>query len=203
MSSSISKHRLCRRLGRPICGLAKCPAIKRPYTPGMHGRALGQRKKSVFGRQLEEKQKLKFIYGLSERQLKNLFKKVAKKKGPTGENLLALLESRLDNIVYRLGFAPTRWAARQLVAHKHIQVNGRTVNVRSFYLKPGDRIKVREKSRMFKHIQERLVENAGPQLVSYLDLNKINTEGIFLNFPKRSQIPEDIEEHLVVEYYAK
>lgn len=196
------RHRICRRIGKPLCGLTDCPVLKRNYPPGQHGR-LKKRAASEFGRRLQEKQKLKFIYGISEKQLKNFYKKAEKKKGATGENLLIMLESRLDNVVYRLRLAPTRPAARQLVSHKHIQVNNLTVNIPSYLLKPKDKVRVSPQSKKFKAIQEAIKDIDENNLAPYLVLNKANLEGEITYSPKRSEILEDIDERLIVEYYAR
>lgn len=161
------------------------------------------KEKSEFGKRLEEKQKLKAIYGVSETQLRRIFKQASRKIGATGENLLAMLESRLDNIVYRLGFAPTRQAARQLVVHKHIQVNDGVVNIPSYRLKPNDKIRVRPKSKKLEVIKESLANVSEENLPSFLNLNKSDLEGTFKDTPKRFQIPEDIQERLIVEYYSR
>jgi small subunit ribosomal protein S4 len=146
-----------------------------------------------------EKQKAKYTYGLLERQFRNLFEKASRKKGVTGEVFLQLLESRLDNTVYRLGFAPTRRAARQLVTHKHIRINGRPNNVPSALLRPGDVVSVREKSKSL----EVVMENAGLRRFPWLEVDVKNLEGTFLSYPERDDIPENIKENLIVELYSK
>jgi small subunit ribosomal protein S4 len=199
-----AKHRMCRKIGTPLCGSARCPSLERPYPPGQHGmNAARKQKKSVFAMQLAEKQKLKFIYGVAERQLKNLFKQSAQKKGQTGHHLLALLESRLDNIVYRLGFAPGRPSARQLVSHRHIKVNDRTVDIPSYKLKVGDSVKVSDASRLYKSIKARLEKSDYARIAPYLALKRDVLEGKLINPPRREEIFEPIEENLIVEYYAK
>ena len=150
------KHRMCRRVGEPLCGSPKCPALRRPYPPGQHGRGARRRKMSEFGRQLLEKQKLRFIYGVSERHLHHLFRQAARARGGTGEALLQLLERRLDTVVYRLGLAPTPWAARQLVSHGHVTVDGRTVNIPSYRVRPGQRVAIRAASRDLQPVREAL-----------------------------------------------
>ncbi|EKP95724.1 MULTISPECIES: 30S ribosomal protein S4 [Thermaerobacter] len=194
------KHAMCRRVGRPLCGSPKCPALKRPYPPGQHGP--GRRQKlSEYGRRLLEKQKLRFMYGVLERQFRRYFERAQRSKGNTGERLLQLLETRLDNLVYRMGFAPTIWAARQLVVHGHIQVNGRKVDRPSYQVRPGDVIAVREKSRRIPLIQESL-ENA-QRAPEYLSVEPERFQGTLLRVPARDEIPIDIEESLIVEFYSR
>ncbi|HEY8394623.1 MAG TPA: 30S ribosomal protein S4 [Thermaerobacter sp.] len=194
------KHAMCRRVGRPLCGSPKCPALKRPYPPGQHGP--GRRQKlSEYGRRLLEKQKLRFMYGVLERQFRRYFERAQRARGNTGERLLQLLETRLDNLVYRLGFAPTIWAARQLVVHGHIQVNGRKVDRPSYQVRPGDVIAVREKSRRIPLIQESL-ENA-QRVPDYLSVEPEKFQGTLLRVPARDEIPVDVEESLIVEFYSR
>lgn len=194
------KHAMCRRVGRPLCGSPKCPALKRPYPPGQHGP--GRRQKlSEYGRRLLEKQKLRFMYGVLERQFRRYFERAQRARGNTGERLLQLLETRLDNLVYRLGFAPTIWAARQLVVHGHIQVNGRKVDRPSYQVRPGDVIAVREKSRRIPMIQESL-ENA-QRVPDYLSVEPEKFQGTLLRVPARDEIPVDVEESLIVEFYSR
>lgn len=194
------KTKISRRFSEPIFGPSKS-LTKKNYPPGMHGR--GRRKKqSEYAIQLMEKQKAKYIYGVLEKQFANLFDKAARQKGITGENLLALLESRLDNTVYRLGVAPTRRAARQLVLHKHITVNGEVVNIPSYHLKPGDVIAVREKSKSLETIVTSLsVRNA--RQFSWLEWDGRELSGKLNQYPTRDQIPEKIQEQLIVELYSK
>jgi len=194
------KAKISRRFNEPILGESKA-LQKKNYPPGMHGR--GKRKKqSEYAVQLAEKQKAKYIYGVLERQFAKVFDKAARKEGITGENLLKFLEARLDNVVYRLGIAPTRRAARQLVLHKHITVNGNIVNVPSFAVNPGDIIAVREKSKSLETISDSLSARAGKRYpwVEW-DLNSLS--GKFVNYPQRDEIPENIQEHLIVELYSK
>ncbi|HEY8394515.1 MAG TPA: 30S ribosomal protein S4 [Thermaerobacter sp.] len=194
------KHAMCRRVGRPLCGSPKCPALKRPYPPGQHGP--GRRQKlSEYGRRLLEKQKLRFMYGVLERQFRRYFERAQRARGNTGERLLQFLETRLDNLVYRLGFAPTIWAARQLVVHGHIEVNGRKVDRPSYQVRPGDVIAVREKSRRIPLIQESL-ENA-QRVPDYLSVEPEKFQGTLLRVPARDEIPVDVEESLIVEFYSR
>lgn len=194
------KSKISRRYGEPIFGPSKALS-KKAYPPGMHGR--GRRKKqSEYAVQLMEKQKAKYIYGVLEKQFANLFDKAARKEGITGENLLALLEARLDNTVYRLGIAPTRRAARQLVLHKHITVNGEVVNIASYTLRPGDVVAVREKSKSLEVVTGSLAShNARP--FGWLEWDAKDMAGKFVNAPQRDQIPEKIQEQLIVELYSK
>ena len=194
------KTKIARRFSEPIFDPSKS-LTKKNYPPGMHGR--GRRKKqSEYAIQLMEKQKTKYIYGVLEKQFANLFDKAARQKGITGENLLALLESRLDNTVYRLGIAPTRRAARQLVLHKHITVNGDVVNIPSCHLKPGDVVAVREKSKTLETITTSLsVRNA--RQYTWLEWDGRELSGKLNQYPTRDQIPEKIQEQLIVELYSK
>jgi small subunit ribosomal protein S4 len=172
---------------------------KRPYAPGQHGQSRKRNKQSEYAVQLAEKQKAKYTYGLLERQFENLFHKAARRKGITGENLLKLLEARLDNTVFRLGIAPSRPAARQLVTHKHITVNGELVNIPSYILRPGDVVAVREKSKSME-----IVAEAGRRArFPWLEWNAAEKSGRFIDFPERDQIPENIKEQLIVELYSK
>ncbi|WP_207432886.1 30S ribosomal protein S4 [Sabulibacter ruber] len=194
------KSKISRRYNEPIFGPSKALA-KKAYGPGQHGR--GRRKKqSEYAIQLMEKQKAKYIYGVLERQFANLFDKAARKTGITGENLLALLEARLDNTVYRLGIAPTRRAARQLVLHKHILVNGNVVNIPSYSLRPGDVVSVREKSKSLEAITTSLAGRNARQF-TWLEWDGGQLAGKFISNPQRDQIPEKIQEQLIVELYSK
>lgn len=173
---------------------------KKAYPPGQHGK--GRRKKqSEYAIQLQAKQKVKYIYGVLERQFANLFDKAARKQGITGENLLKLLEARLDNTVYRLGIAPTRRAARQLVIHKHITVNGEVANIPSYSLRPGDIVGVREKSKSLEVITESLISNT--KRFNWLEWDNTQLAGKFMSYPERDQIPEKVQEQLIVELYSK
>jgi small subunit ribosomal protein S4 len=194
------KSKISRKFNEEIFGPSKA-LKKKAYPPGMHGR--GRRKKqSEYAIQLNEKQKAKYIYGVLEKQFANLFEKAHRKDGITGENLLILLESRLDNTVYRLGIAPTRRSARQLVLHKHITVNGEIVNIPSYSLKIGDVIAVREKSKSLEAITTSLsVRNA--RQFSWLEWNGSEMAGRVVSAPQRDLIPEKIQEQLIVELYSK
>ncbi|SHN17839.1 small subunit ribosomal protein S4 [Cyclobacterium lianum] len=194
------KAKIARKFGEPIEGQSKV-LQKKNYPPGMHGR--GRRKKqSEFAIQLMEKQKAKYIYGVLERQFAKMFNIASRKKGVTGENLLQLLEGRLDNTVFRLGIAPTRRGARQLVSHKHILVNGNVVNIPSFLLKPGDVVAVREKSKSLEAITESL-RGRGTTRYSWLEWDNGSLSGKFVSVPLREDIPENIKEQLIVELYSK
>lgn len=194
------KSKIARKFGEPIFGADKA-FEKKKYPPGQHGQSKKRKKMSEYGVQLLEKQKAKYTYGLLERQFSNTFKKAVRMKGITGENLLALLEARLDNVVYRLGIAPTRRAARQLVGHRHVTVNGEVTNIPSFTVKPGDIVGVREKSKSLEIIVESLA--ARPSSYSWLEWDKDHMQGKFLNMPEREAIPENIKEQLIVELYSK
>ncbi len=193
--------KIARKFGDPIFGPDKSFERKN-YPPGHHGLNKRRKKLSEYGIQLKEKQKAKYTYGVLERQFSNLFKKASGSKGITGEVLLQLLESRLDNVVYRLGIAPSRNAARQLVSHRHIVVNDRVVNIPSFTVKPGDIIGVREKSKSLEAIASSL-ESTSHAGVSWLEWDSDKMMGKFLNLPEREEIPENIKEQLIVELYSK
>ena len=192
--------KIARRFNEPIFGPDKA-LNKKAYPPGQHGR--GRRKKqSEYAVQLMEKQKVKYMYGMLERQFENLFHKAATQPGITGDNLLAMLEARLDNTVYRFGIATTRRAARQLVSHKHITVNGEIVNIPSYHLRPGDIVAVREKSKSLEAITDSLsVRNA--RQFSWLEWDGKELAGKFIAAPSRELIPEKITEQLIVELYSK
>lgn len=195
------KTKVARRFKEPIFGPDKI-LQKKQYGPGQHGPSKRSPKKSEYAVQLGEKQKVKYTYGVLERQFSLTFDKANRKKGSTGENLLKFLEARLDNTVFRLGIAPTREAARQLVSHRHIVVNGKVVNIPSFQLHPGDIVGVREKSKNL----EVIVDAIGAKMVSkynWLEWSKDKMEGRFVDFPERDQIPENIKEQLIVELYSK
>ena len=196
------RARLCRRLEFPVFESPKFGNIRKNYPPGQHGQGR-RRKLSNYGIQLREKQRIKYLYGILEKQFRNYFKKSAARKGATGHNLLIMLESRLDNTLYRLGFAPTRRGARQLVVHKHIMVNNRCVNIPSFQLSPGDIIQVRDKSKKLEIFQESMRRVQGDNPYPWLTLDKAKMIGIFDSQPERDQIEEPIEEQLVVELYSK
>ena len=197
--------RLCRREGQKLflkgerCYSTKCAIDKRPYAPGQHGQS--RKKMSDYGTQLREKQKTKRFYGMQETQFRNLFDKASRKKGITGENLLILLESRLDNVVFRLGFASSRKEARQLVTHNHFTVNGKKVNIPSYEVKAGDVIKVKEKSTnspKFKEVKEMSIT-----VPSWLTVDVEKLEGKVVSLPTRSEIDTPVAEHLIVELYSK
>jgi len=193
------KTKIARKFGEAIYGSDKA-FEKKNYPPGQHG--LNRRKKtSEYGQQLKEKQKAKYTYGVLERQFRNLYEKAQRSKGVTGEVLLGLLESRLDNVVYRLGVAPTRAAARQLVSHRHIVVDGEVVNIPSFQVKPGQIVGVREKSKSLEVITNSLT-GSGSRF-SWLEWDTHTKSGKFLNVPERTDIPESIKEQLIVELYSK
>ena len=190
------KTKIARRFREPIFGPSKALERKK-YGPGMHGRSR-RSKPSNFAIQLMEKQKAKYTYGLLERQFRKTFAKATRKKGVTGEVFLQLLESRLDNTVYRMGFAPTRRAARQLVSHKHVKVNGRLVDVPSCLLRAGDVVEIREKSKSLEIVNGR--SGGG---YSWLSVDNKALKGTFLQYPEREQIPENIKESFIVELYSK
>lgn len=194
------KTKIARKFGEPIFGPDKV-LQKRNFPPGQHGQNR-RRKTSEYGVQLREKQKAKYTYGVLEKQFRNLFEKASSLKGITGEILLQLLESRLDNVVYRLGVAPTRAAARQLVLHRHITVNGEVVNIPSFQVKPGDVVGVRERSKSLEVIADAL---AGFNHTKYpwIEWDETVKAGKFLHVPAREDIPENIKEQLIVELYSK
>ncbi len=194
------KSKISRKFGEAILGPSKALS-KKNYPPGMHGK--GRRsKKSEYALQLFEKQKVKYTYGILERQFENLFHKAAIKDGITGENLIKLCEARLDNTIYRLGIAPTRRAARQLVIHKHIVVDGDVVNVPSYSLKGGQLISVREKSKSLETISNSLAGKAQGRF-NWLEWDASSLTGKFISFPERDQIPENFNEQAIVELYSK
>ncbi len=194
------KTKIARKFGQTIFGEDK-NFERRKYPPGQHGPNRRRGKKSEYAVQLAEKQKAKYMYGILERQFSNLFQKASRSKGITGEVLLQLCESRLDNTVFRLGIAPTRQGARQLVSHKHITVNGEVVNIPSYQLKPGDIVGVREKSKSLVAIENSLANRQ--DVYEWLTWNDEKKEGVFTSVPERIQIPENIKEQLIVELYSK
>ena len=194
------KTKIARKFGEAIFGDDKS-FEKKNYPPGMHGNARRRGKKSEYAIQLQEKQKAKYTYGILERQFRNLFEKATRSKGVTGEVLLQLCESRLDNVVFRMGIAPSRRAARQLVSHRHITVNGEIVNIPSYSMKPGDIIGVREKSKSLQVIGDSLAANS--RVYEWITWNSDKKEGTFVTVPERLQIPENIKEQLIVELYSK
>ena len=202
--SKQSKGKIVRKFGENIFGNAKFDRLlnRKPYGPGQHGQTR-RRKPSNYAVQLRERQKIKFMYGLLEKQFKNYFTKAEKMSGETGTNLLQMLESRLDNIVYRISFAPTRPAARQLVNHGHFLVNDKRVNIPSYILKSGDKIQVREKSKKMDLILDSMKRIKGDIDLPWLELDKGKMQGSFLGMPERDQIDQTIKEQLVVELYSK
>ena len=194
------KTKIARKLGEAIYGADKVLS-KKNYPPGQHGNSR-KRKTSEYGVQLKEKQKAKYTYGVLEKQFANLFDKANRSKGVTGEVLLQLLESRLDNVVYRMGVAPTRAAARQLVGHKHICVNGSVVNIPSYQVKAGDIVSVREKSKSLEVISEAL-NGFNHSKYPWIEFDATSQSAKFLHMPERADIPENIKEQLIVELYSK
>jgi small subunit ribosomal protein S4 len=194
------KTKIARKFGEAIFGEDKS-FEKRNYPPGQHGNNRRRGKKSEYAMQLSEKQKAKYTYGILEKQFSNLFKKASSSKGITGEILLQLCESRLDNVVFRLGVAPSRSAARQLVSHRHITVNGELVNIPSYSLNAGDVVAVREKSKSLLAIEDSLA--ARNDVYEWLTWNSETKQGNFVSVPERIQIPENIKEQLIVELYSK
>ncbi|MBR7068344.1 MAG: 30S ribosomal protein S4 [Bacteroidales bacterium] len=193
--------KIARKFGEPIFGPDKY-FEKKNYPPGMHGALKRRKKSSEYGIQLKEKQKAKFIYGVLERQFAKTFNRAERTKGITGVILLQLLESRLDNVVYRMGIAPSRAAARQLVSHCHITLNGKVMNIPSAILRPGDVVGVRERSKSLEVINESLGSNRHAKF-SWLEWNAESYTGKFVNVPEREDIPENIKEQLIVELYSK
>ena len=200
--------KLCRREGEKLflkgtrCLSVKCSFEKRSYIPGQHGVGL-KSKLSEYGIQLREKQKVKRIYGVLESQFRNYYTKATRQKGVSGENLLKLLESRLDNTIFRLGFAHSRRAARQLILHRHFTINGKVVNIPSFLLKPNDVIEVREKSRKLNAIHEAMRRMKDETMLPWLSLDKAKMKGVFMDVPLRPDIPVNVQENLIIELYSK
>ena len=195
------RTKISRKFGEPIYGADK-NFEKKNYPPGQHGMNKRRRKTSEYGLQLKEKQKAKYMYGILEKQFRNLFERASASKGVTGEVLLQLLESRLDNVVYRLGIAPSRAAARQLVTHRHIMVNGELVSIPSYTLRPGDIVGVRERSKSLLTITDSLASRRNTS-AAWLEWDGSQLAGKFLNRPERQEIPENIKEQLIVELYSK
>jgi len=195
------KSKIARKFGEPIYGPDKY-LDRKNFPPGQHGMNKKRKKTSEYGIQLREKQKTKYTYGVLERQFRNTFEKASRSKGVKGEVLLQLLESRLDNVVYRLGISPSRAGARQLVSHKHITVNGSVVNVPSYKVKPGDIISVRERSKSLEVIADSLAARSYSKL-PWLEWDNALMAGKFMSVPERADIPEDIKEQLIVELYSK
>ena len=202
--------RLCRREGQKLflkgkrCFTEKCAIERRAYAPGQHGLARARRRRqSEYALQLREKQKVRRIYGLQETQFRNLFKRAAKEPGITGANLIVALESRLDNIVYRMGFAPSRKAARQLVRHRHVQISGRTVDIPSFVVKPGVEISVNAASRELPVVMEAAEQRSGNGVLGWLDVDHNKLKGQMREKPTRADVPLAVQEQLIVELYSK
>jgi small subunit ribosomal protein S4 len=195
------KSKIARKFREAIYGPDKALERKN-YPPGQHGQAKKRSKQSEYAVQLMEKQKAKYIYGVLEKQFANLFDKAHRKQGITGENLLKFLEARLDNTVYRLGIAGSRRAARQIVSHRHVTVNGEVVNIPSYQLKPGDVVAVREKSKALEAITGAVAQTRVAKY-NWLEFDQSSMTGKFLNMPERSEIPENIKEQLIVELYSK
>jgi small subunit ribosomal protein S4 len=202
--------RLCRREGQKLflkgtkCFTEKCPIERRPYAPGQHGQGGARRKKaSEYSHQLREKQKVKRIYGVSERPFRNLFEKAAHAQGVTGENLLVALESRLDNVLYRMGFAASRKEARQLIRHGHVQVNGRKLNVASAQVLPGQEVRIAPKSKDILPVAAALAAKTKPSTVSWLAVDEGSRTGRMVSRPTRADIPLAVQEQLIVELYSK
>jgi small subunit ribosomal protein S4 len=202
--------RQCRREGTKLflkgtkCFTEKCPVERRPYAPGQHGQNTARRRKSSeYAKQLREKQKIKRIYGISERQFRNTFQRVVSLPGITGHELLASLESRLDNMVYRMGFAPSRKAARQLIRHRHVEVNQKTVDIPSYLVRPGQEVRVRPKSREQVSILVAMEQSTRGAPLSWLAVDRESFSGRMLERPARANIPIAAQEQLVVELYSK
>jgi len=202
--------RQCRRevtklfLKGTKCFTEKCPVERRPYAPGQHGQSTARRRKSSeYAKQLREKQKIKRIYGVSERQFRNTFDRVTTLPGITGHNLLAALESRLDNMVYRMGFAASRKAARQLIRHRHVEINAKTVDVPSYLVRPGEEVRVREKSREQVSILAAMEQSTRGAPLAWLAVDRDTFSGRMLERPQRANIPIAAQEQLVVELYSK
>jgi small subunit ribosomal protein S4 len=202
--------RQCRREGTKLflkgtkCFTEKCPVERRPYAPGQHGQATARRRKvSEYAKQLREKQKIKRIYGISEKQFRNTFEKVASLQGITGHNLLAALESRLDNIVYRMGFAPSRKAARQLIRHRHVEVKARLVDIPSYQVKPGEEVRVKQASREMGLVMGAMDQASRGAALNWIAVDRESFSGRMLERPARQSIPIAAQEQLVVELYSK
>ncbi len=194
------KNRICRKFGEPILGSGKS-LQKNSFPPGQHGNSRRRKSNSEYAIQLKEKQKAKYTYGVLEKQFRNTYVEANRLKGATGENLIRLLEARLDNTVYRLGFAPTRPAARQLVSHKHMMVNGNLVNIPSYRLRPGDVVEFRPKSKANQDITS-MVGAKNPK-INWLEWNEGEMKGTYIAHPERDNVPENIKEQLIVELYSK
>ncbi len=195
-----SQNKINRKFGEPILGSGKS-LKKNSNPPGMHGNSKKRKTQSEYGIQLKEKQKAKYTYGVLERQFHNTYVEAARRKGASGENLIKMLESRLDNTVYRMGLAPTRPAARQMVSHKHILVNGHPVNIPSYELKPGDIVELKPKSKVNEAVIA-LTRGKNPA-INWIDYNEKEFKGTFIAVPEREHVPENIKEQLIVELYSK
>ena len=202
--------RQCRREGTKLflkgakCFTEKCPVERRPYAPGQHGQATARRKKmSEYAKQLREKQKIKRIYGISEKQFRNTFERVATTPGITGHNLLAALETRLDNVVYRMGFASSRKAARQIIRHRHVEIAGKPVDIPSYLVSPGEEVRVRMKSREIVAMQSAMDQASRGAPLSWIAVDRASFSGRMLERPSRPNIPIAAQEQLVVELYSK
>jgi len=202
--------KLCRREGEKLflkgrkCYTEKCPVDRRQYPPGQHGPAHARRRKqSDYAVQLREKQKVKRMYGLHEKQFRNIFERASKQNGVTGENLLVLLECRLDNIIFRMGFACSRNQARQLVRHRHVEVNGRVTDIPSYVLQPGDEVAVRKGSRDLLVVESSLESRTRPSLGEWLALDEKARVGRMVRYPERQDVPLAVQEQLIVELYSK
>jgi small subunit ribosomal protein S4 len=202
--------KLCRREGQKLflkgtkCFTDKCPIERRAYAPGQHGQAMARRRKaSEYAHQLREKQKVKRIYGVSEKPFRTLFEKAAHQPGVTGENLLVGLESRLDNVIYRMGFAASRSEARQIVRHRHVDVNGRTVDIPSYQVQPGDEVRIAPKSKDILPVVAALESKTRPTKVNWLAVDEGSRTGRMVERPSRADIPLAVQEQLIVELYSK
>ena len=200
--------KLCRREGQKLylkgerCFTEKCAVVRRPYPPGQHGQ--GRIKMSEYGLRLREKQKTRRIYGLLEKQFRGYYVKASRLKGRTGEEMLGLIERRLDNVVHRMGFAATRQQGRQLVRHSHVLVNGKRLNIPSYRVNPGDKIEIREKSRKIAFVKAALEASANRQVASWVTVDKDNLSGVFNSMPVREELNEPmLREQYVVEYYSR
>ena len=200
--------RLCRREKQKLflkgtkCFTEKCPVERRAYPPGQHGQ-MRRQKVSEYGVQLREKQKIRRMYGLMEEQFRNYFEKALRQTGRTGETLVKMLESRFDNVVYRMGFAPSRAAARQIIVHGHLMINNKPVNIPSYLLKAGDVVKVRDKSKKFEMIHTSMKRMKDSTMLPWLSLDKAAMVGTFLSMPERADVPLNANEQLIVELYSK
>mgnify|MGYP001379578544 FL=1 len=194
------KNRICRIFGEPILGSGK-NLDKNSFPPGQHGNSRKRKSTSEYAIQLKEKQKAKYTYGVLEKQFRNTYVEANRLKGATGENLIKLLEARLDNTVYRMGIAPTRPAARQLVSHKHVMVNGHIVNIPSYRLKPGDVIEIKPKSKVNTDLMS-MLGSKNPK-INWVEFNEKDMKGTYLAHPERDSVPENIKEQLIVELYSK